>query len=116
MRRMRLPPNCHPALGGITPNAKPVNNAPAIIRDVFPQAHVTDWKRDPNSKLGKENPHSWHVQSSGAVDVRPIPGMSFERFIGGLRSAGYKIIEKRNEVTNPVSYATGKHWHVVLGT
>lgn len=104
-----------PSTGGVTPNAKPISNAPQAIRSVFPEAHVTSWKRGAGDGLTQANPNSWHAHSGAAVDVRPIPGVSFERFISGLREAGYKIIEQRNEVTNPSAWATGPHWHVVLG-
>lgn len=85
------------------------------IKSVFPNAHITDNRRDPNSTLGRKNPRSYHVRTNDAYDVRPIPGMTFDQFIGGLRGAGRKIIEARDEVNNPSSHATGPHWHVVFG-
>jgi hypothetical protein len=85
-----------------------------VIESVFPDAVVTDDLRDPNSALGRANPSSYHTQGDGAVDVRPIPGMSFDEFIGTLQSQGYEIIEARDEVNNPSGHATGPHWHVVF--
>ena len=86
----------------------------AVIQSIFPQVEVTEDVRDPNSELGQQNPGSEHIKSQNAVDVRPIPGLSFDDFINQIRDAGYEIIEARDEVNNPVSYATGPHWHVVV--
>lgn len=58
---------------------------------------------------------TWHNRSRAAVDVAPIPGMTFDQYIARIEAAGYKIIEKRDEVTNPSKWATGPHWHVVIG-
>jgi len=41
--------------------------------------------------------------------------MTFDQFVAGIRAQGYDIIEQRDEVKNPSSYATGPHWHVVIG-
>jgi hypothetical protein len=65
--------------------------------------------------LGRANPKSWHVRSNGAVDVAPIPGMTFDQFVGRIRRSGYNIIEAIDEVKNPSRHATGPHWHVVIG-
>jgi hypothetical protein len=96
--------------------------APDIVKDgrsaietIFPGITVTDNVRDPNSKLGKANPNSFHVKTGGAVDVKPIPGMTFPQFISQIKSAGYKVAEAKNEVGKGRSkWATGDHWHVVL--
>lgn len=94
----------------------PVSNGRAVIEGLFPKAHVTDNRRDPNSDLGRANPKSWHVKSGGAVDVRPIPGMTFDQFVKEVEGAGYTVIEALNEVGKGRSaHATGDHWHVVLG-
>lgn len=85
-----------------------------VISSVFPEAVITDDMRDPNSALGQANPDSYHVQGDGAVDVRPIPGVTFEEFISKLKSEGYEIIEAIDEVNNPSGHATGPHWHVVF--
>jgi hypothetical protein len=55
------------------------------------------------------------VQSAGAVDIAPIPGMTFSQYLARIRGAGHKIIEARDEVKNPSGHATGPHWHVVIG-
>jgi hypothetical protein len=85
------------------------------IEEIFPQAEVTDDLRDPTSDLGRKNPKSYHNTTDGAVDVRPIPGMTFEQFIAQIKDAGYDVVESRDEVKNPSGHATGPHWHVVIG-
>jgi hypothetical protein len=92
-----------------------VDNAKAVVESVFPGARVTDWRRDPNSKLGRANPKSFHNRTGAAVDVAPIPGMNFDAYIKGLKDQGYRIIEARDEVKNPSKHATGPHWHSVIG-
>lgn len=92
-------------------------NAPygaRVISAVFPDAVITDDVRDPNSRLGQANPDSFHVRSDGAVDVRPIPGVTFEEFIAKLEGEGHEIVEAIDEVNNPSGHATGPHWHVVF--
>lgn len=87
----------------------------AVVQGLFPEAEVTDSVRDPNSDLGRKNPHSYHVTTDEAVDVRPIPGMTFEEFIQQIQDAGYTILEAIDEVKHPSKHATGPHWHVVIG-
>lgn len=96
---------------------RPVSDGRAAVNSVYPQfaSMVTQVERDPNSKLGRANPTSWHNHSKAAIDMRPIKGMSFEQYVKGYENAGYHIIEKRDEVKNPSGHATGPHWHVVLG-
>lgn len=86
-----------------------------VIQSLFPEAEITDDVRDPNSPLGQKNPNSYHVTSDGAVDVRPIPGVLFEEFVEQIKQAGYPVIEAIDETVNPSSYATGPHWHIVIG-
>lgn len=93
----------------------PVSNGRSVVEALFPGARITDNRRDPDSALGRANPRSWHVLSGGAVDVRPIPGMTFDQYVNRIRRAGYRILEQRDEVTNPSRHATGPHWHVVIG-
>lgn len=85
-----------------------------VIEALFPGAEITDDNRDPTSALGMANPGSFHNTTDGAVDLRPIPGMSFAEFIGTLEENGYTILEAIDEVSNPSGHATGPHWHVVL--
>lgn len=85
-----------------------------VVEQLFPHAQITEAVRDPKSKLGRENPGSFHVSTQNAVDVRPIPGMKFGEFIERIHSAGFEIVESIDEVAHPTKYATGKHWHVVI--
>lgn len=86
----------------------------SVIESLFPEAEITEDIRDPNSPLGRKNPNSKHIDTDGAVDLRPIPGVTFEEFIGSLEAEGYQIIEAIDEVNNPSGHATGPHWHVVF--
>ncbi len=97
------------------PKATPSPDARTIIQSVLPNAEITSWKRDPHSSLGRANPSSWHNRSGGAVDIKPIPGMTYEQVLQTIKDAGYPIIEARNEVDNPSAWATGPHYHLVLG-
>ena len=54
---------------------------------------------------------SWHYPMPSA-NTTP---WQLEGVIKALKNAGYKIIEARDEVKNPSKYATGPHWHVVIG-
>ena len=85
------------------------------IKQLFPDAKITSGYRGPDHPLSQKNPGSYHAKSRGAVDIAPIPGMTFNQYVDQIRQAGYPIIESRDEVNNPSSHATGPHWHVVLG-
>lgn len=100
-----------------TPRVAPAKDGRGAILSLFPSAYVTDWKRDPNSNLGRANTTSFHNRrdSAGAVDIRRIPGMSFNDYVSKIREAGYPIIEARDEYANPSPHATGPHWHVTIG-
>lgn len=102
------------------PFGEGLTHAEYLVRSVYPEAHITQTLRDPNSALGRKNPGSYHVQANDTpgiipVDVRPIRGMSFSRFVDGFKQAGLEVLEARDEVSNPSSHATGPHWHVALG-
>jgi hypothetical protein len=86
-----------------------------VALSVYPGLQITGNRRGANSALGRKNPGSWHVQSGAAIDARRIPGMTFEQYLDGYRAKGFKILEARDEYTNPSAHATGPHWHVVLG-
>jgi hypothetical protein len=86
----------------------------SVIEALFPDAEITEDVRDPNSELGRKNPGSYHNSTDGAVDLRPIPGVTFEEFIETLETEGYDIVEAIDEVNNPSGHATGPHWHVVF--
>lgn len=95
---------------------RPVNNGAEAIKQIFPDAYITDTRRNPNSSLGKKNPRSYHVQTGAAVDMGAIPGMSFDQARKAIEGAGYQLIEAIDEYSNPSPYATGGHWHFVLGS
>jgi soluble lytic murein transglycosylase len=90
-------------------------DGPAVIGELFPNARITSGYRGPNNPLSKKNPRSYHARTKGAVDIAPIPGVTFKEYISSIKNAGYKIIEARDEVKNPSRFATGPHWHVVIG-
>lgn len=94
---------------------QPVQSARSVVESLFPGIHVTQEHRDPNSRLGRANPDSWHNLTHAAVDVRPIHGMTFSDYVSRVRDAGYTIIEQKDEVHNPSRWATGPHWHLVIG-
>lgn len=94
----------------------PVGSGGDIVRTLFPKATVTSTYRSPDHPLSKKNPGSWHTKSRAAVDLKPIPGMTFAQFVGEVESAGYSIIEALDETGKGRSKnATGDHWHIVIG-
>jgi endonuclease YncB( thermonuclease family) len=111
-------------MGGGSPPRSPVfgeglTHAEYLVKSVHPDAEITQTLRDPDSALGRKNPGSHHVRANRQaglipVDVRPIPGMTFEQYVGGFEAKGLTVIEARDEVKNPSSHATGPHWHVAL--
>lgn len=94
---------------------RPVSNGRMVVRKLFPKARITSNWRPADHPLSRANPKSLHTRTKAAVDVAPIPGMSFGQYVNRIRQAGYNIIEARDEVNNPSSHATGPHWHVVIG-
>lgn len=97
---------------------RPVSNGVSVLKQVFPNAQVTSGFRPVGTKLagGQVNDKSWHTQSHAAVDIAPIPGMTFEQARARLEAAGYVVHpDSRDEVTNPSRFATGPHWHFVIG-
>lgn len=93
----------------------PVSDGRSVIRSLFPDARITSGYRGPDHPLSRANPRSWHARSHGAVDIAPIRGMTFDQYVNRIKQAGYRIIEAKDEVTNPSSHATGPHWHIVIG-
>lgn len=94
---------------------RPVANGKGVVQQLFPGARITDNRRDPNSALGRANPRSWHNKSGAAVDMAPIPGVTFEQMVARVKAQGYQIIEAIDEVNHPSAHATGPHWHIVIG-
>lgn len=82
---------------------------------LFPQARITSGYRPPNDPLGQANPRSYHTQTHAAVDMAPIPGMTFDQARQHIQHSGYGLIEAIDEVNHPSRNATGPHWHFVIG-
>lgn len=83
------------------------------LTQAFPGARVTSGKRDPNSRLGRANPRSFH-NIGQAWDVAPIPGMTFDQYRDRVKQDGWNVREAIDEVKNPSRHATGPHWHVAV--
>lgn len=97
---------------------EPVADGGAIIRSIFGDtARITSTRRGPNDALTQANPRSWHARSNAAVDIAPIPGMTFEQARSAIEAQGFTLIEALNETGSGRSrHATGDHWHFVIGT
>lgn len=95
----------------------PVSDGGAIVRSIFgDKARITSGYRGPNHPLSKKNPNSWHAKSRAAVDMAPIPGMSFAEAKAAIEAQGFTLIEAINEVgKGRTKHATGDHWHFVIG-
>lgn len=89
------------------------------IQRLFPKARITSGYRGPDHPLTKANPKSWHAKGSPndprAFDVAPIPGVSFDQYIGGLKNAGLNLVESIDEARNPRRHTTGPNWHIAIG-
>lgn len=84
-----------------------------FLTQTFPGVRVTSSKRDPNSRLGRANPKSYHNVGM-AWDVAPVEGMTFDQFRDRI-GQDYDVKEAIDEVKNPSRNATGPHWHVAVG-
>ena len=95
----------------------PIANGVSVAKQLFPNATITSGYRAPGTKLrnGLVHDGGWHTQSHGAIDVAPIQGMTFQQYVQRYRDAGYTVIEALDEQTHPSKWATGPHWHIVLG-
>lgn len=94
---------------------RPVDNGVTALQGILPNARVTSGYRGPDHPLSKKNPRSYHARTRAAVDIAPIPGMTFEQARDAL-SQQYGLIEAINETGKGRSrHATGDHWHFVLG-
>lgn len=94
---------------------RPIDNGTDAVRGLFPQARITSGYRGPDHPLSRANPRSYHARTRAAVDLAPIPGMTFQQARDRIAGAGYGLIEAIDEEKNPSRHATGKHWHFVLG-
>lgn len=85
-------------------------DVPSLVKQLFPNAHITD-SGVRQGALRNANPGSYHNIGQG-MDVRAIPGVTFEEFVDGLKAAGLPVVEAIDEYKNPSKHATGGHWHV----
>lgn len=84
------------------------------LRQSFPNIRITSGARDPNSRLGRANPRSWHNQGK-AWDTAPVEGLTYDQYVDRIKQDGWDVLEARDEVKNPSKHATGPHWHVAVG-
>lgn len=92
------------------------HDAREIIPSIFPGARVTSTSRSRSDPLSRKNPRSPHIDNPNAFDVAPIPGMTFEDFVGEMKNKGYEIEGGLDEVNHPSPWATGAHWHGVISS
>jgi len=99
------------------PRPAPVDDGVSIARGIFgDKAQITSGYRGPDHPLSKKNPSSWHAKSRAAVDMKPIPGMTFAQAKAQIEAQGFNLIEAINEVgKGKTKHATGDHWHFVIG-
>lgn len=83
------------------------------LAQTFPGVRITSGKRDPNSRLGRLNPKSYHNVGM-AWDVAPIPRMTFDQYKTRVAQDGWNVREAIDEVKNPSRHATGPHWHMAV--
>lgn len=93
----------------------PVTDGVSALKAILPQARVTSGYRGPDHPLSRKNPSSYHAKTRAAVDIAPIPGMTFAQAKARLERE-YVLIEAINETgSGRTRNATGDHWHFVLG-
>lgn len=99
-----------------------VKVTPDLIRDdfkaLFPDYNPSSVDRAADHPLSLKNPTSYHNIANGgrAVDVPPIPGMTFEKYVETWKKAGYDVVEALEEVGDKkTAHATGDHWHIAFG-
>jgi hypothetical protein len=85
-----------------------------ILHRLYPQARVTSAYRDPNSKLGRANPRSYH-NIGQAFDIAPMQGVKFGDYVNSLKSNGVNVVEALDEATHPLPHTTGPNWHIAYG-
>ena len=88
----------------------------SLVTSLFPNAHSTGRERTPqrNREVGGV-PNSKHLAGDGieALDVRPIPGVTFAQFQQQMRAKyGDRLVEVIDETVE--TNGTGPHWHVAV--
>jgi hypothetical protein len=91
----------------------------ATIQKLYPQARVTSGYRGPGNPLTQAHPGSFHARGNpedpGAVDVAPIPGMSFDQYVSSIKGAGVPVAQAFDEQKHPFPWTTGPNWHIGQG-
>lgn len=89
-----------------------------MLRKLFPNANVTSGYRGSDHPLTRRNPSSPHAHGStdepGALDVAPIPGMTFDDFVSRAKSGGLPVSGALDEQAHPKPWTTGPNWHLSL--
>lgn len=89
------------------------------IRQTYPQARITSGYRGPDNPLTRKNPRSFHAHGSPddpqAVDVAPIPGVSFNDYVSSIKRAGVPVAQAFDEASHPFPWTTGPNWHIAQG-
>lgn len=89
------------------------------IRNLYPQARVTSGYRGPDNPLTRRNPASFHALGSPsdprAVDVAPIPGVTFGDYVSSVKKAGVPVAQAFDEASHPFPWTTGPNWHLATG-
>ena len=102
------------APSGATPGPMTSDAVSSLVRSLLPNAVITSGARDPNSALGRADPHSYH-NIGQAIDMRAVPGMTMAQVRDQLAAHGVPIAEAIDEYKNPSPHATGGHWHFAFG-
>lgn len=92
-----------------SPLVEAPKDVPGLIKQLFPNAQITD-SGIRTGALANANPKSYHNRGLG-MDMRAIPGVTFEQARDALKAAGVPLVEAIDEYKNPSKHATGGHWH-----
>ena len=89
------------------------------IHNLYPQARVTSGYRGPDNPLTRRNPRSMHAMGSPddprAIDVAPIPGVSFDQYVSSIKQHGVPVAQAFDEAAHPFPWTTGPNWHIASG-
>ncbi|WP_016745738.1 hypothetical protein [Rhizorhabdus wittichii] len=105
---------------------KPIVAAPAdvpgAVKRLFPGAEVTSFGRSRSeqdaliARGATSATNSHHIPDGTgkphAMDVKPIPGVTFDDYVKTLRANGVDVIEALEETGKGKNQGTGAHWHV----
>lgn len=78
----------------------------------WPNAVRTGGDRTPERNAEVNGSPTSHHLRGNAIDVRPIPGVTFEQFVQRYRDAGFNILEAKDETRQ--TQGTGPHWHIAV--